>query len=515
MKRRQFGNNRVNIWPGFVDALATLIMAIIFVLMIFVVAQVYLSKSLTTKDQALTKLNGQLQELDQLLATERDHAQTLLDDLTESEAENKKKQQLLEGAIIKLGDAETQITETAAALLQLQGRYADLEKKYVTQSNLSLDLQQKLDQSENNLLGLTQDLSNSRDQEAKTQLILKQLQVKLAELTENLAKLQKKRESLTAELKNSTDQNAALNKRLEKMVADLQESLAIKESLEKDHSGLKLRFSALQADQQTVQTENQNLKTENQNLIGKYDALKQSETTLQQQAAQLNQNLSAAEKSALSANQQISDQAQLILELQNAVAGLKADITRLNGLLETSEAESEAKQVEILNLGKRLNAALAAKVESLSRYQSRFMAKLRDILGARPDVRIIDDRFIFQSEVLFASGSAEIATAGQQQLGQFAETLLSIANQIPAGTDWVLRVDGHTDKRPINTFQFPDNWALSTARARAVVAYLIDQGVPPQHLAATGFGEYRPLDKSDDEIAYRRNRRIEFRLTSQ
>lgn len=508
MKRRQFGNNRVNIWPGFVDALATLIMAIIFVLMIFVVAQVYLSKSLTTKDQALTKLNGQLQELDQLLATERDHAQTLLDDLTESEAENKKKQQLLEGAIIKLGDAETQITETAAALLQLQGRYADLEKKYVTQSNLSLDLQQKLDQSENNLLGLTQDLSNSRDQEAKTQLILKQLQVKLAELTENLAKLQKKRESLTTELKNSTDQNAALNKRLEKMVADLQESLAIKESLEKDHSGLKLRFSALQ-------TENQNLKTENQNLIGKHDALKQSETTLQQQAAQLNQNLSAAEKSALSANQQISDQAQLILELQNAVAGLKTDITRLNGLLETSEAESEAKQVEILNLGKRLNAALAAKVESLSRYQSRFMAKLRDILGSRPDVRIIDDRFIFQSEVLFASGSAEIATAGQQQLGQFAETLLSIANQIPAGTDWVLRVDGHTDKRPINTFQFPDNWALSTARARAVVAYLIDQGVPPQHLAATGFGEYRPLDKSDDEIAYRRNRRIEFRLTSQ
>lgn len=501
MKRRQFGNNRVNIWPGFVDALATLIMAIIFVLMIFVVAQVYLSKSLTTKDQALTKLNGQLQELDQLLATERDHAQALLDDLTESEAENKKKQQLLEGTIIKLGDAETQITETAAALLQLQGRYTDLEKKYVSQSNLALDLQQKLEKSENNLLGLTQDLSSSRDQEAKTQLILKQLQVKLAELTDNLAKLQKKRESLTAELKNSTDQNADLNKRLEKMLADLQESLAVKENLENDHRSLKLRFSELQ--------------TENQNLTGSHNQLKQSETALQQQADQLNQHLATAEKSAKAAGQEISDQAKLILELQNAVAGLKTDITRLNGLLETSEAESEAKQVEILNLGKRLNTALAAKVESLSRYQSRFMAKLRDILGSRPDVRIIDDRFIFQSEVLFASGSAEIASAGQQQLGQFAETLLSIANQIPDGTDWVLRVDGHTDKRPINTFQFPDNWALSTARARAVVAYLIDQGIPPQHLAATGFGEYRPLDNSDDEIAYRRNRRIEFRLTSQ
>ncbi len=494
MKRRTFGTNRVNIWPGFVDALATLIMAIIFVLMIFVVAQVYLSKSLTSKDAALTELTLQLQELNTLLETEKQHAQSLLDDLTVSEAENAKKQQLLESTILKLSDADTQITETAAALLQLQTRHNTLEKKFLSQSNQLLDLEQKLSES-------NASLSTSQQQYSETQILHQKLQIQLRELTQKLSDLQEKRTSLTEALTLKNTENNALNKKLQQMIAELQQTLSVKGSLENSIADLKTQVSSLQTEKTGLQETTKRLTSEKSSLADQKNALTAALATAAQNQKSSDKNTDAQEK--------------LILQLQNAVKGLKTDISRLNALLESSEAETKQKQVEILNLGKRLNSALAAKVESLSRYQSQFMSKLRDIIGNRSDIRILDDRFIFQSEVLFQSGSAQIAPAGQQRLRQFSETLLEISDQIPAGTDWILRVDGHTDKRPINTLLFPDNWALSTARARAVIRYLIDQGIPPEHLAATGFGQYRPLDPADDEIAYRRNRRIEMRLTSQ
>jgi chemotaxis protein MotB len=168
--------------------------------------------------------------------------------------------------------------------------------------------------------------------------------------------------------------------------------------------------------------------------------------------------------------------------------------------------------VQIADLGKRLNVALANKVAELAGYRSEFFGKLKQVLGERPDIQIVGDRFVFQSEVLFDVGSADIEDAGKQQLGQFAKTLLEIAAKIPPDIDWILRVDGHTDKRPINTNQFHSNWELSSARAIAVVNYLASQGVPYNRLVAAGFAEFRPLDAADDEIAYRRNRRIELKL---
>ena len=144
---------------------------------------------------------------------------------------------------------------------------------------------------------------------------------------------------------------------------------------------------------------------------------------------------------------------------------------------------------------------------------SRF-GRLREVLGGRPGIRVEGDRFVFQSEVLFASGSAELETEGQEQMAQLAATLLEIAREIPDDIAWILRVDGHTDRIPIHTPQFASNWELSTSRAISVVRFLTSQGVPPEKLAATGFGEFQPLDPRDDEIALRRNRRIELKLTT-
>ncbi len=149
----------------------------------------------------------------------------------------------------------------------------------------------------------------------------------------------------------------------------------------------------------------------------------------------------------------------------------------------------------------------------MARYRSEFFGRLREVIGDRPDIRIVGDRFVFQSEVLFETGSAELGEEGRIQMARLARTLLDISRDIPKEIDWVLRVDGHTDKRPISTPQFPSNWELSTARAISVVKFLIGQGLPPNRVVAAGFGEYQPIDPDNDEIAYRRNRRIELKLT--
>jgi chemotaxis protein MotB len=177
------------------------------------------------------------------------------------------------------------------------------------------------------------------------------------------------------------------------------------------------------------------------------------------------------------------------------------------------EAENEEKEVQIADLGRRLNAALATKVQELARFRSDFFGRLRELLGDRQDIRVVGDRFVFQSEVLFASGSAELEPEGRKQLSQLASALAEIAATIPEDIDWVLRVDGHTDRRPISTPEFPSNWELSTARAISVVKFLIIRGIGPNRLAATGFGQFQPLDTGSDEIAFRRNRRIELKLT--
>lgn len=210
----------------------------------------------------------------------------------------------------------------------------------------------------------------------------------------------------------------------------------------------------------------------------------------------------------------ISEKSRVRVEaLQQQIAALRGQLERMETLLSASEEKAEKSRAQITNLSKRLNEALAGKVQELRHYRSEFFGRLREILGNRKDVRIVGDRFVLQSELLFATGSAELGEAGKEELLKIAQTLQQIAQEIPKTLDWVLRVDGHTDSRPMRSPIYASNWELSSARALAVVHFLIAQGLPPHRLAAAGFGLYHPLEKGDGPEVWARNRRIEFKLT--
>ena len=199
--------------------------------------------------------------------------------------------------------------------------------------------------------------------------------------------------------------------------------------------------------------------------------------------------------------------------LNQQIGALRRQLAALEDALDVSDKKGRESQARIADLGSRLNVALAQRVQELSRYRSDFFGKLRDILGNRADIRVVGDRFVFQSEVLFDSGQATLNLQGNAELDKLAAALLDLDKQIPSDIAWVLRVDGHTDVRPIASAQFPSNWSLSAARAISVVQYLVTKGVSPQRLVAAGFGEFQPIDEGKTEEAYKRNRRLELKLT--
>ena len=200
--------------------------------------------------------------------------------------------------------------------------------------------------------------------------------------------------------------------------------------------------------------------------------------------------------------------------LNRQITELRSQLTRVSEALELAEAKVDEQQARIKDLGQRLNVALARKVEELKQYRSEFFGRLKEVLGDNPDIRVVGDRFVFQSELLFDTASAELGEQGRRQVRRLASTLKEVMPKIPDNIDWVLRVDGHTDVRPISTPRYPSNWELSTARAVAIVKYLEDLGIPPQRMAATGFGPHHPLDARDTPEAWAKNRRIEIKLTS-
>ncbi len=220
--------------------------------------------------------------------------------------------------------------------------------------------------------------------------------------------------------------------------------------------------------------------------------------------------------STLSDQKKISSRALARVELLNhQMAALRRQIAALNATLDAAQTRESTNKSRIADLGKRLNIALARKVQELSRYRSEFFGRLRQVLGDRDDIRVVGDRFVFQSEVLFSAGSAQLNPEASTQLNKFAQALVSLEGEIPEEINWILRVDGHTDATPIQTPQFPSNWELSTARAISVVRYFTSQGVKPSRLMAAGFGQFKPIAAGDDSEAHRRNRRIELKLTNQ
>ena len=427
--RRRTTHSSGDTWPGFVDAMATLLMVFIFLLVIFVLAQFFLSQALSGRDEALDRLTQQVNELSDLLSLERQANADLRLNVAQLSA--------------SLQISTSARDELVLRLNELTRRAEDAEAAALTEKDM---------------------------------------------VKANLAELESLRRDIGA--------LRLLRDTLERQVSDLSGSL---EESELERGALRDRARGLEA----------RLADEAERTL-----LAQNELTKREVRLAELQTLYLQTQAALENEEKLSSAAQNTVALLNTqLKALRAQLASIQEALEASEAKDKDSQVKIADLGRRLNKALAQKVHELQRYRSEFFGRLREVLANRPGITIVGDRFVFQSEVLFGVGSAELGEDGKVQLAAFTETLLLIAREIPRDINWILRIDGHTDRRPIHTQTFPSNWELSTARALSVTKQLIALGVPPHRLAPTGFGEFQPLDPRNDEIAYRRNRRIELKLT--
>lgn len=288
----------------------------------------------------------------------------------------------------------------------------------------------------------------------------------------------------------------------------------------KRNTDLSTTISQLQASLGQIQAERDALATTVGELENKFqqqqDQTQQAQKDLSERDRRLNEleALRSAAEDKAKAEAQISNEAKAQVQVLNQqILELRRQLARLEAALDAAAEKDKKSEAQIADLGRRLNLALAQKVEELSQYRSEFFGELRKALGNRPDIQVVGDRFVLQSEVLFEIGSADLSDAAKQQLVKIAEILLQVSQRIPERLPWVLRVDGHSDPTPIRTAQFASNWELSTARAVAVTKFLITQGILPTRIAAAGFGEFQPLDQRTDEIGNRRNRRIELKLT--
>jgi chemotaxis protein MotB len=292
-------------------------------------------------------------------------------------------------------------------------------------------------------------------------------------------------------------------KKLQRQIDDLADLLALER---RSNEELRHNAAASAARLKATLAERDRLKAQLADLTAKQAAA-------QQQIASGVARAAAAEQALAKQKQISSDALAEVAALNQQIAALRDQLSQIAAALDASKAKVKQQQAQIVDLGKRLNLALANKVQELTRYRSEFFGRLRQILGNRPDIRIVGDRFVFQSEVLFAPGSAELTDQAKQELDQVFTALKQIAAQIPPDLKWILQVDGFTDRRPIHTAQFPSNWELSAARAISVVRFAIAAGIPPQRLAAQGFGDKQPIASGDTPEAYRLNRRIELKLT--
>ena len=435
-RRRNTAAGTVNIWPGFVDALATLLLVFIFLLVVFVLAQVLLTQAMSGKDDALNRLNRQVAELADLLDLERQANVDLRLNIAQLSSSLQTTAADRDQLQVQMRQMITRAEQAEDALAAAQSR--ELISKEVSQRRL-LELE-----------SLRRDVEALRKLRGTLEAQVGKLSQNLAARETQLGKIRDRSKELQSRLASERERTLLAQKEIEEREIRLSELLDLYTRLEEDYNA------------EQVLTKDQKA-----------------------QVGVLNQQILA----------------------------LRREIQQLNAALEASEAKDQKDQATITDLGKRLNRALASKVQELTRYRSEFFGKLREILGDRRGVRIVGDRFVFQSEVLFGSGSDHLEVEGQAQIAQMATTLVEIARQIPVEINWVLQVDGHTDAIPINTPQFPSNWELSAARAISVVKFLVEQGVPAKRLAATGFGEFQPLDARSGEIANRRNRRIELKLT--
>ena len=397
--------------------------------------------------------------------------------------------------------------EVQATIQRMQERLNRLGDSAAQRDQALKFLEQQVDQASGEIAGTGQTNEALRGEAAALSRQLEdlsrhrdELQGEVGERNAALAGLESQVADLTGALGKAQDAQATLSRELEAARADLAGAAA-------RESELAAKLAALEATADLT----------SKDAAARIAAAEAAAAERNAAVEQLRQQLAALEQttgeSTKAAADRLATAERRAEELGREAEGMKTQVEELNALLAAAETRIDEQRDEIDGLDERLTAALEEKVEQLEEYRSEFFGALRKALGDRPDLRVVGDRFVFQSELLFASGSARLDPAGQAQLRQLAATLQDVAARIPPGIDWVLRVDGHTDRQPIRDASFRSNWELSVARAISVIEFLVAQGIPPTHLAAAGFGEYRPIDPADDEVAYRRNRRIEFKLT--
>jgi chemotaxis protein MotB len=476
---RSQGRQTVDIWPGFVDALSTLILAIIFLLVVFVLAQFFMGQVLQGRTEAVSRLQGQVQDLSERLGLEQDSGDELRRTMAQINADLQQAFIDRDMLAADLGESETarsQLAERMAALTRDQAlMQATLDEMRVQAGQVEVrrgELERELAAAQDSVktgkeqieLQLGQLVQLRRDVETLQQ-VRAELEGKVAELSTSLGSTDEERRRLLAELGSARDQASALEARLAE--ADDKTMLAQRELAARD-----LRIEELVRSSSEIEA-------------------KLGGTTGER-----------------------DDAVRQVRQLTEQIGLLSQQLTALDKALDLKQSQIDAQGATIANLGQRLNLALANKVEELAQYRSEFFGALRRVLGERGDVRVVGDRFVFQSEVLFQSGSADIELRGRDELAKLAAALKEIVDKIPQDLPWVLQVDGHTDRVPINTPRFPSNWELSTARAIAVARFLVEQGIPPDRVAARGFAEFQPLDPGGSPEAYGRNRRIEIKLTT-
>src|SRR3954451_17959233 len=466
--RRRSASDELNPWPGYVDALSTLLMVIIFVLLVFVLAQAFLSVALTGRDRALDRLNRQVAELTDMLSLERGRAGEL---------------------------------QLSVASLNRDLQAANTARAQLTRDLAGVRDEQAKSQAERDALRADRDRLSARlaDAELQAQSALarnEQLQARIAETAG-------RSEAAGQETAAVAGQLADARRQLAKARADQE---AVQAELDRTMKADKATIEARLGDIARLNDQVRALAALRDDLEKQVKDAAARATTDEQRRQALAAQLGDEQKLGETARAQIA-------LLNQQVAQLRTQMQQVSAALDIAEKSGHDKDVQIANLGARLNAALASKVEELQRYRSEFFGRLREVLANRPDIQIVGDRFVFQSEVLFPVGSADMTSAGQDQIRALAATLKQIAAEIPKDLNWILRVDGHAETQPLGRGQFASNWELSAQRAINVVKLLVDEGVPANRLAATGFGEFQPLDAAEAPASYARNRRIELRLT--
>ena len=459
------------IWSGFVDVLASTLMVIIFVVLLFTVAQVYLGDLVVGKNEQIQNLEKTIEIQDETIVEQ---------DLSLSD----KELALIERQeVISQLDTELEILDEEIRLKQSE---ISEKENLLTAKDQEISLQDELLKQKDETIITLDDLID------KQALDITELNEIIARITEELSLSLEEKEELRGKL-------SSLNKEQELLKSQLQELGGENQALVGQLSDSQGRIQSLLESLSSSKGENEILETQISSVESQNQSLRDQITSLEQDSVIQTTSL--------------NDALAQISRLSEDIKILSNEIQLLNNLLDSKEAEIASNKIELGELGDRLNRVLTSELYKLQKYKSEFFGQLSETLGQREDIQIKGDRFIFQSEILFESGSADIQAGGRVALSLIAKTLIDLSNQIPTDLNWILQVDGHTDKIPIATARFPSNWELSHARALEVVKFFIQQGIPADKLSANGYGEHQPISLGNSPEDLKLNRRIELKIT--